>query len=542
MRLNPELRTWLVCLLLIAPATIPYVAHYTATNGNVPTGFIQGDQPYYIANAREHFDKGSFTFLYGNPFSPDPETPRIYFQPHILLLGTFVYWTGWDPGTIYVIFGLLAALACARVMVALYQHLFGLTSPAHWVGLIIFFWGGGALVLAGGAITGYYWFYGGDFTVKYLFQFDPMLGWWFLNLGRNLVLPTEAYYHALFLGCILMMLKRNFVVAIGLAFLLSASHPYTGLELLLILCLWTMVETIFIRDAHVPHTLFPATSLFAILHVWYYLVYLSRFDEHRILVSQWEQAWIMTAGTMLAAYSLVGILALLRLRSRIAALEFLADWKNRLLAAWFVVAFTLANHELFMHPVQPLHFTRGYIWASLFLIGTPTLIAVFDKLLRYGKYAGRVITLALVLLFLSDNATWLGAVSSQPMRSDILMTPAQREVLHWMDSTGSATELLVSQDERIGYLATVYAPVRSRYSHPFNTPNASRRKDEIQQFFAGGTVLEEWRERNLIVLFRKESFPQDSWWQFRREYLAGWQVHDTFVNNEYAAFRSKRTD
>jgi len=25
------------------------------------------------------------------------------------------------------------------------------------------------------------------------FQYDPQNGWWFLNLGRNLVYPFEAY-------------------------------------------------------------------------------------------------------------------------------------------------------------------------------------------------------------------------------------------------------------------------------------------------------------------------------------------------------------
>jgi hypothetical protein len=36
-------------------------------------------------------------------------------------------------------------------------------------------------------------------------------------------------------------------------------------------------------------------------------------------------------------------------------------------------SFFFANHELFIDPVQPIPFTRGYIWTSLFLLVIPSL-------------------------------------------------------------------------------------------------------------------------------------------------------------------------
>ena len=108
--------------------------------GTTFTGFIQYDQPYYMADARKFFD-GGFHFLYGNPFSPDPGTPAIYFQIHLFVLGWIEAVTGCDPGVLYVIFGFVAALACVRVALALYEQVGGLGTPTQWVGLVLFIWG-----------------------------------------------------------------------------------------------------------------------------------------------------------------------------------------------------------------------------------------------------------------------------------------------------------------------------------------------------------------------------------------------------------------
>jgi hypothetical protein len=48
--------------------------------GEVPTGFIGYEMPYYLANAREHFDSG-FGLTYRNPYD-SADAPRIYFQPY----------------------------------------------------------------------------------------------------------------------------------------------------------------------------------------------------------------------------------------------------------------------------------------------------------------------------------------------------------------------------------------------------------------------------------------------------------------------------
>jgi hypothetical protein len=52
--------------------------HY-AGNGESATGFIQYDQPYYVANGRAVFDRDNGV-LYPNPSDADADAPMIYFH------------------------------------------------------------------------------------------------------------------------------------------------------------------------------------------------------------------------------------------------------------------------------------------------------------------------------------------------------------------------------------------------------------------------------------------------------------------------------
>ena len=225
---------WAASLALFLPVIVFYLCELLRGDGRSFTGFIQYDQPSYMADARAFFS-GGFHLFYGNPYSPNPDTPRIYFQIHLLLLGLVQKVTGWDPGVVYVLFGFWAGLVCVRVAMALYEEVAGLRSRADWLELVLFVWGGGILELMG---LGYHAVTQGTSLFKDVFAFDPADGWWFLNLGRNLVYPTEAYYHALALGLILVTLRGNFRAAMALGILLMLSHPFTGLQMLLVVAVW----------------------------------------------------------------------------------------------------------------------------------------------------------------------------------------------------------------------------------------------------------------------------------------------------------------
>ena len=494
-------RLWLVALLLTLPAVAPYASHYLCRGDRVPTGFIQGDQPNYMAVAREYFDSDAVHFLYGNPLTGDYATPRIYFQPSTFLLGLAREISGLDPGIIFVAFGFLAALVLARLVIALYSDVEGMASTAQRAGLLIFFWGGGVFVIAGLTITGYFTLYGGSFSWRALFQLDPFVGWWMLNLGRNIVMPLESYYHLLFLGSVLLAIRQHYRGALAAAFVLSLSHPYTGTQLLAVLFAWGFAEVLIGKRSRVPGWFFATVCVLLVLHITYYLVYLPSFPEHRELMAEWDQPWFLRAETIAAAYLFVGCAALWRLRSRTRLLAFVGMERNRLLLAWFVVSFLLANHQWFIHPIEPLHFTRGYVWTSLFLIGAPTFTGLLHRLGARGNLISRIAVGSVVLVVLSDNIVWLTGHTTHGLPGDVWLTTGQKDIVTWMDSQRVSGALVVSEDPEVSRMAAVYTSARPWAAVKGITPGEAEREAEQAEFFLKGRGVPAWEGRPLFIVF-----------------------------------------
>lgn len=508
---------WWVSFALLLPVIALYACEYL--RGGF-TGFIQYDQPYYMANARKFFD-GGFHFLYGNPFSPDPQTPAIYFQIHLFVLGLVQAVTGCDPGLLYVIFGFFAALVCVRVALALYEQVAGLGAPAQWAGLVLFIWGGGVLALMG---LVFHLLHHSDAraTLTDLFHFDPAQGWWFLNLGRNLVFPTEAYYHALALGAVLMAMRNDFRAALWLVLILSLSHPFTGLQFLLILLVWCGLEISFMGNRTIP-LLFPAMLLcILVFHLVYNVFLLNLFPEHRAVFAQWSLAWIEPISAFLPADLLVGFLAWWAMRKGKLAAELFSSPANRLLLIWFVVSFILAHHDLVAAPRQPLHFTRGYTWIPLFLLGVQPLLRLLERSFSLRNRILRVAVVGFVFLIgLSDNLAWLGLHGAMALapRWGITWLPedgfctsaADRQLYGWlMQRPAPHDELLITpdSDSPVVYLAMVYTDYRAWYSHYASTPFANQRRRELADFFQTGALPSGWRGRTILLIVPKAD-PRD---------------------------------
>jgi hypothetical protein len=139
-------------LVLLLPVIIFYCCHFAQDkNGEaIPTGFIQPDQPYYIANAREYFDRGEFSLTYPLPFSSNYHNNAIYFQPQILVLGVLLHITGVDPGILFVAFGALFSFLCVFICLKLYSAVtHNDDSLIGKAGRVLFIWGGGVLFILG---------------------------------------------------------------------------------------------------------------------------------------------------------------------------------------------------------------------------------------------------------------------------------------------------------------------------------------------------------------------------------------------------------
>ncbi len=455
-------------MLLALPALFPLLfSIYSAwSQGLVPTGFIQYDMAYYLANAREHFDQG-WSLTYGNPYAP-AGTAAIYFQPHILLLA-ILQAAGLPPAIAFNLFG-LAALALATVAASgFYGELVGFETRAKQLGFLCFFWGGGLLSALGllfGLATGT------DLT-KAMFLFDPNDGWWMLNFGRNLVYPTEAYYHGVFLFALLSLVRRKFGWALAFTALLSASHPFTGLSLVLIVAAYAALELALRSDGASVRLLIGAVGI-AAYHVVYYLVFLNRSADHRALRTQWELDWPYSAWTFGPALYLVGFLAFTRFTRWPSARAILTSPTSRLLLVWFAVVFALTQHDLLVKPMQPIHFAHGYDWMALFFLAAPALIPILERL-RGPALA------AVLLLMLSDNLCWFASfLSPQVQRYAITLTPSQAETLEWLRQHATARDVVAADDDAINYLTSTYSAAGSWHGHVHNTPHAAERKRELE--------------------------------------------------------------
>jgi hypothetical protein len=474
-----------VPLLAGLPAFFPLV--WTALgawrNGLVPTAFFQYDLPSYVANGRQHFAQG-LQLTYGNPYA-SYGTPAIYFEPHIFLLGV-LQWVGFSPDVAQIAFHLAAVAFAAIVAAKLYEEWVGWETLGQKLGLIIFFWGGGVLSLAGAA----YGFFAHEKLMRAVLFFDAGDGWWMFNFGRNLVYPTEAYYHGLFLASILLLIRKRFVAALIASAVLSASHPFNGLSLALILVLFSALE-LKLKSGAASRTLLFGSCAITIVHLAYYMIFLNRFADHRAVEAQWKLDWPYLFWTFAPALYLVAIFAFGGLTRWKNLVAMLAKPRNRLCLVWFAVICGLTHHDLIIQPLQPIHFAHGYDWIALFFLGAPAIVAALDKLLAIRPRPAMVLALSAFLgVFLSDNLLWFATFTDPSVQwQTIALTHDQKGVLDWLAGHARGTAYVASSDQRINYLTPTYTNARAWRGHDFNTPDVALRQSELRAAFSGGRLI-----------------------------------------------------
>ncbi len=500
----PALARWLFAVVLWLPATVPYLRHFVwHPNGLSPTGFIQYDQAYYFACAREYFDRAEWSLFYPLPFSSNPYNEAVYFQPHIALMGVLWKLTGLAPGTVYCLLGAVFGVLCMRVLLAIYERQVGFGGFPRRLAFVAVAWGGGLLFPSG---VGLGLLQGETLGAAMAdgFRLDPLQGWWFLNLGRNLVFATEAYYHTLALGFVWYAGERKYVHALALLFILSLSHPFTGTEWLLIAAAWIALERFYLRTDVVPAWVPWAVLALLTMHGAYYGVWIHRDEEHAVLVKQWTLDWGYEAIHFVPAYAIVATLAAWRFRRPEWLARGFQDPFTRLCVVWACVAFALANHEFAMRPVQPLHFTRGYVWLPLMFLGLPVLVRwLAVERGRLALLAG----IAVLILLLVDNAAWMTrrARLEPASAGGLLLDVRQKMLLQDIESAKGAPIVLAHPD--IAYLATVFTSRRTFLSHGFNTPHAPRKRDEWGRFLATCALPRELHGEDVLIVIDSKPRP-----------------------------------
>ncbi len=509
-----DLQAWSIALIAAAPVILSYVMHFAMPpEGMSGTGFLQYDQAYYMANARALNEHGLGP-LYGLPFSAYDTTPRVYFQPLTSLFALALKITAAPPGYIYAALGVVFSIVMFRVAVSLIDLYSGRRRDAPGVlAMFAVLWGGGIIV-----VTGVFaWSVLAPprpWILDVAFWLDPADGYWFLNLGRNTLFTTEAFYHALFFAACVALIRQKYVAVLVLAAVLSASHPFSGLELPLILLTFAIAETLLDRKTAPPPWFLAGLAAILALHLAYYMFLLKRLSpEHALLEQQWSLPWTLPLRTSNAAYGPVFILAVAALFRYWRTGFRLPMRDTRFAMIWFAVAFALANHELIVAPRQPIHFTRGYVWTPLALIALPMLTGLFARCaaVRPRPVAAAVCGLLMLVVTL-DNVVWFGRDTllraAHAEKPGIFLAADASKVLRRLAGSDMRDRLLLSNDPDIAYLATVYVPVRAWFSHRFNTPGAAEHSAQLQAFFQAGVEVPEWRQRGVVAVVDIEQSPR----------------------------------
>ena len=286
---------------------------------------------------------------------------------------------------------------------------------------------------------------------------------------------------------------------------MAVSHPFSGLELILIVGVFAATEFLFNRSTAPPIWFIAMLAALLVAHLGYYLVVLSILSpEHRLIEKQWSLDWVLSGANIIAAYGPVMGLAMARLIWRQQWRTELALPEVQFLLVWFIVAFALANHNLLIAPRQPLHFTRGYVWTPLALLALPVVEHGIRSALRYPVRSLRLPAVAAILgIALLDNAAWFGReyflMAAQGERQAFILSDDTKATLNRLSQSDMQGRLLISNDDELGYMTTVYTRLRSWRSHVAITPNSFLRQSELTAFFASGVEVDIWRTRPLVV-------------------------------------------
>jgi hypothetical protein len=326
-----------------------YIPHFVRY-GSEGTGLMHLDMAYYLAAGREVFERGN-GLTYPNLLDTDPNAPVIYFHWLIWFFGFGIKVLRLNPVFVFLGIGLASGLILFIITRLIVAEIW----PQSRFQVLLFYlvmWGGGLICVAQASVN----ILKGRDPFLLLFRLDPASGWWFLNWGHNLAFPTETTYHAVVAVAWLATLRKHWSLAALMTALAAATHPWTGLELLATMSAWWGLRLILVPGRESLRYA-AVTALTVTCFLTYYFVYLNSFPSHTRLSEVWALDWSLRSRTLAVAYGPVFVLAAARLwRDRKNLSE-----KEGFLVVCFLAAAALALHDRVLPPVQPLHFTRGYI-------------------------------------------------------------------------------------------------------------------------------------------------------------------------------------
>ncbi len=89
--------------------------------------------------------------------------------------------------------------------------------------------------------------------------------------------------------------------------------------------------------------------------------------------------------------------------------------------------------------------------------------------------------------------------------SESHLSPATKDILLYLQKTTRPDDLITGNAPLVSYMANVYSAANAWISHPYNTPEADKRKKQMQQFLQTGIPLPEWAGRHVLIITDKEN-------------------------------------
>ncbi|MCK6508824.1 hypothetical protein L6R29_02510 [Myxococcota bacterium] len=448
--------------------------HHRVPPNETVWGLFQGDMPTYLANARATSPR-FFHLTYASPLDISPQKHDYLTQLPISLLSLLLK-AGLSESQsnqfLTLFFGTLMFFGLFFLIENTLQH--------QTFRILLFFLlsFGGGLAWLSSLLRSDVGFWAG---IRF---FEHNYYWWFFNLFRNLLYPLELIHHCIFFWYLLCLINRQWLPANGLLVLALLSNPFLAAHLILIHALTAMF------DATSSWLKKSASLPLVLLWVLYYTLLLPSSPTFHSLISQHATAYKtpMQWADLFQAYGFSTLAFLLFLdRSFVRAVW--AEWVLIPIVAMALVTFALVHHSRlpFLHAVQPLHFSRGYLFVSLWLL----LFSWIEFRTRQGHLQKSFSLFLLTMFLLSalpDNLSFARDMYLIKPDSPLLVWDSGRNtVLRFVKNLPPKTKILAT-DLTLNRQISAMTDHVVLFGTPYTTPHFQLRMQKTIEFLANGGV------------------------------------------------------
>lgn len=466
-------------------------------------GLLQGDQKFYACLARAAAaSPGGFFYAYPWDLAESPS--RIFFQLPITLLGWMMKAApGAAPHNVFDLFRLAFAPLMFAALAALARSS-GIGRRMSWAAFGAVAFGGG---VAWAGTIGLWAERGAEGSLLAAFyDFEHKVckyHWWFLDSFRNVLYPLEVFYHFLFYAMAAALLRRRPGWAAALYALGLASNPFVGAQMtaLIFPALALDLRSRSLRGRAMA-SLGACGGAF-LLFAFYYQVFLPSHPVAAALTVQHREAYahsLPLSAILVGHAPLLAIFAISWMAPDFARRQ-LASRRARILLVWLAGTLLLTQNGRFLpRPIQPMHFTRGYLfvplalWAFRFLQSRARGAAA-------GGWARRWLRLAwaLPILLLPDNLLFVALrFSDPPPMGDLAFEADAVQVIEHFK--GAPKGRVFCDDKALSVTLTAVMGVPTYWAQLETTPDFPARAAEAREMFKSGGA-EAFCRKNRIAAF-----------------------------------------